>query len=139
VGADPALENPHLKIFVYQHLMFARVNDPTGLTVCSPWRLDVALHPDWFLKGVRGNPITSGLNYLMDVGNPGYKQACVAHATALAKRLGFDGIFFDGVGASLAYDLPPGSDPVAVAVPGRRPCTRCSPMPAGPSTIRACR
>lgn len=109
--------NPHLKIFVYQDIAVARATDLQGLTVCTLLRPDLAAAPDWFLKDLSGRRITYGDNYLMDVGSTGYQQACVAHAIALAKRLGFDGIFLDGVGAALDYELPPTARPRSLAYP----------------------
>ncbi len=41
----------------------------------------------------------------LDVGNAGYQQACVSHALGLARKLGFDGVFFDGVGAKIGYQF----------------------------------
>jgi hypothetical protein len=109
----PALRaaNPMLKIYVYQDGFLGRSADPTGLTACSDYGSISANHPDWFLKDQNGNRIMAKSypgNYLMDVGNPAYQQVCAAHAVALAKADGFDGIFFDGVTAWAGWAVQSG-------------------------------
>lgn len=104
----PALHqaNPNLKIFMYQDPKLSRVSDPTGLSVCTAYPSIVTAHPDWFVRDASGNPISPvgyAGNYIMDLGNPSYQQACVAHATALAKQYGFDGIFYDDFSAVLNW------------------------------------
>jgi Hypothetical glycosyl hydrolase family 15 len=96
--------NPRLEIFMYQFSMFAAASDPTGLTMCTTLTQD-ASHPSWYLKTASGADLTYHSQFAMDVGNPSYQQACISHALGLARRLGFDGIFFDGVGAKLGYNF----------------------------------
>jgi hypothetical protein len=118
-GMVPILRrsNPNLKIFVYQDLAYARGNDPEGVTTCTSLPVDFAAHPSWFLLGLLGNRITTGVDYVMDIGNAGYQAACVAHAIQLAKHFGFNGIFFDGVAASPVYEFPPNSRPASRQYP----------------------
>ena len=111
----PALKagNPNLKIFMYQDPKLSRQSDSLGLTVCSVYSQIVTAHPNWFVRDAAGNPISPGGaqysgNYIMDVGNPAYQQYCLAHATALAKKDGFDGIYFDDLSAVLAWNFPAG-------------------------------
>ncbi len=106
----PALRaaNPMLKIYVYQDGFLGRSTDPTGITACTKY---ASLQPSWFLKDQNGNKIMAKSypgNYIMDVGNPAYQQACAAQAAALAKADGFDGVFFDGVTANAAWGYQAG-------------------------------
>lgn len=106
--------NPNLKIFMYQHPWYSRATDPAGMSVCTSYPSDLANHPDWFLHDANGNPVpaSSPQSYLMDIGNPAYQQACIQHAATLAKKWGFDGVFWDGIDSVLNWELP-----VGVAVP----------------------
>jgi hypothetical protein len=104
----PALRaaNPNLKILLYQDLELGRPSDAGGLTVCSNWGEVTANHPDWLVRDQNGQPVEDrGYpgNYLMDVGNAAYEQSCAAHAVALARQGGFDGVYFDDVGASISW------------------------------------
>ncbi len=109
--------NPRLKILVYQDIALSRATDGDGLTVCTGWRRDLVAEPAWFLKGPPGERISSGFNYLMDVGNRAYQRACVAHAIELAKRLRFNGIFLDGIAASFPFELPPNARSTSIKYP----------------------
>jgi hypothetical protein len=104
--------NPGLKIVVYQDAIYAKPSDPNGLTTCTDYAGDNANHPSWFLKDQYGNRLLakgpSG-NVIMDVGNPAYQQACLAHATALAKQSGFDGVYLDDLTAWAGWALPKGT------------------------------
>jgi putative glycosyl hydrolase-like family 15 (GHL15) protein len=103
--------HPGVLIFMYQSVLQAQTKDPTGLTTCTPYGSDVASNPSWFLTDQHGHTIADSgypTNYLMDVGNPAYQQACVAHADSLAQSLGFDGIYFDDVTANVAWTFAPG-------------------------------
>ena len=104
--------NPKLIILMYQHPWVSRSTDPNALTACTSYQGDLANHPDWFLRDQNGNPIelpgASRDDYLMDVGNLAYQQACAANAIKLAKQYGFDGVFFDGIEATLRLELPKG-------------------------------
>jgi hypothetical protein len=42
------------------------------------------------------------------VGNAAYQQACAANAAALARKYGFDGVFFDLIDGPMARDVQPG-------------------------------
>jgi hypothetical protein len=109
--------NPSLKIFVYQDLAYSRATDPGGATACTGLPADLAMHTTWFLPGPSGNRVLVGSDYLMDVGNAAYQAACIAHAVQLAKHDGFNGIFFDGVSASLAFEYPGNVKPTSLLYP----------------------
>lgn len=96
--------DPRLKIFMYQFTMFANPSDPNGWQDCTTVTQDQA-HPSWFLKTASGADLKYGSSYALDVGNPAYQQACATHALSVARRLGFNGVFFDGVGAKLGYQF----------------------------------
>src|SRR5579884_118807 len=83
-------ENPHILIFMYQSALQSQTADPTGITTCTPYGTDNTSHPTWFLTDPllrriydKGYPT----NYLMDVGNPAYQQACISHADQQAQAL----------------------------------------------------
>ncbi len=57
-------------------------------------------------------------NYYMDVGNAGYEQACMAHATAMAKAAGFDGLFLDDVTAIPHVEIAAGVTMAQYPTPG---------------------
>ena len=106
--------NPNLKVLLYQSPLQTNRNDYSYLptvTGCTAYADDIANHPDWFLRDQNGNVILgpgSTSNYVMDVGNPGYQQACAANAAALAKQYGFDGVFLDQIDIHLGWELPGG-------------------------------
>ena len=100
--------NPNLKILMYADAFDSRPSDP-GLATCTAYTSDTASHPNWFLLDQNGNriqPKNYPGNYLMDVGNASYQQACIAHAAALAKQYGYDGVFLDGISAYLSWVVP---------------------------------
>jgi hypothetical protein len=106
--------NPNLKILLYQAIMFTDSNDYSYMPTtegCTAYSDDIANHPSWILHDQNGNPViapnTTDL-YATDVGNPGYQQMCASNAAAMAKRYGFDGVFFDVVDGDLSYTLRPG-------------------------------
>jgi Hypothetical glycosyl hydrolase family 15 len=101
--------NPGLKILMYTDPTLSKGNNT--LTTCTSYTGDLANHPSWFLRDQSGNVIPTGTspNYLMDPANPGYQQACMSTAIATAKQYGFDGVFFDGLGATLRWVLPAGT------------------------------
>ncbi len=101
--------NRRLKIYMYQFIMYARADDPEGLELCTS--LPAAAAHNWFLRGADGQPLRVGAAYGLDIGIPSFQQACAAHAVALAKRSGFDGVFLDGVGTLPDYEF---GGPVAV-------------------------
>jgi hypothetical protein len=102
---------PGVKILVYQIGLDSRPTDPNALTTCTPYPGDNASHPDWFLTDQNGARLADAGyrgNFLMDLGDTGYEQACAANGVALAKRDHFDGIDFDGLNSSLRWSLPRG-------------------------------
>jgi hypothetical protein len=104
--------NPKLIILMYQHPWVANPSDPTALSRCTSYQSDLANHPSWFLRDQSGNLIDQpgyAGDYLMDIGNPAYQQACAAGAAAQAKKLGFDGVFFDGIASTLQWEIPKGT------------------------------
>jgi hypothetical protein len=106
--------NPNLKILLYQSPLHTRANDPSYMltaTGCTAYADDIANHPSWILHDQNGNLVNSQgqtQEYLMDVGNPAYQQACAANAAAAAKRYGFDGIFFDAITGNVEDSMNPG-------------------------------
>jgi hypothetical protein len=103
--------NPHLKFLVYQAIMYTNSDDykwmPT-VTGCTAYADDIAHHPSWFLRDQHGNLILAPHRtdlYPMAVDNPGYLATCATNAAALAKRYGFDGIFWDTADGSLSNEL----------------------------------
>ena len=103
--------NPNLKILMYSDILATNASDPPAWAECTVYSTDNAQHPTWFLLNQKGQRIASTSypgQYVMDVGNTAYQQACVAHPLSLAKQYGFDGIYFDGATADLAYALPAG-------------------------------
>ncbi len=106
--------NPHLKVFLYEGIDAAE-NQTQARTSCTsaPW--DIANHPSWLLKDQNGNPIINGPIFLVDPGNTGYQQTCLANVIATAKAGGFDGVYWDMVSGSLAWSLPAGETVPAYA------------------------
>jgi hypothetical protein len=103
--------NPNLKILMYSDPLDIKASDPTGLTTCTDYNTVMANHPTWILLDQSGQQIHyQGVSdkYVMDVGNSAYQQACLAHATALAKQNGFDGIFWDDLDPLYANDFGSG-------------------------------
>lgn len=103
--------NPNLKILMYSNLLTTNPSDGPAWAECTSYAADNASHPSWFLLDSHGKRIAlSGYagNYVMDVGNTAYQQACVSHALSLATQYKFDGIYFDGAAADLAYAVPAG-------------------------------
>jgi hypothetical protein len=98
--------NPNLKILMYSNLLATNPSDPPAWAECTAYAADNASHPSWFLLDNNGHRIPlAGYtgNYVMDVGNTAYQQACVSHATSLAKQYKFDGVYFDGATANLVW------------------------------------
>jgi hypothetical protein len=113
--------NPNLKLLLYQNIMYSRPTDPAGWATCTSYQSDQANHPTWFVKDQNGNPIGSKSyagNVYMDVGNAGYEQACMAHATAMAKQAGFDGLFLDDVTAIPHNEMAAGVTMAQYPTPG---------------------
>lgn len=103
--------NPNLKFLLYQAIWFTNSDDyswiPT-LTGCTSYADDIANHRSWFLRDNSG-ALVHGLGksdlYALDVGNSAYQQACAANAGAVAKKYGFDGVFFDLVDGEPSLDV----------------------------------
>jgi hypothetical protein len=94
--------NPQLKVLMYQAAIHSVVSDPAGLITCTPYGTDNASNTSFFLADQYGNRVvdrTYSSAYLMDIGNPGYQQACASHAVSLAQQDGFDGVYLDGLNA----------------------------------------
>ncbi len=106
--------NPHLKLLMYDMIDATNSEDPSFLQTdsgCTSYSDDVANHPDWFLHDAGGkmalNRGYTSAVYLNDVGNAAYLQQCAANAISVAKRYGFDGVFWDQV-EDLPWLLPNG-------------------------------
>jgi hypothetical protein len=111
--------NRRVKIFLYTYMAFARTVDPTAQVNCTSLSQD-ARHPNWFLKaagGVGPDLISAPDRHVMDIGNPAYQQACIAHAIAQARQFGFDGVYLDGLSTKLAYLFPSYIVPHSAAYP----------------------
>lgn len=103
--------NPGLKILMYQSALTSATTDPRGATTCTSYPSDNEQHRDWFLTNARGDRRLSADvpdEYVMDIGNPGYQRACLAHAEREARRYHFNGIFFDGLVARPEWILRSG-------------------------------
>ena len=77
-GQIPALKaaNPNLKILMYSEALMTSPNDVYGYTSCALYSDANASHPDWFLLDQNGKRIVASSyenNYIMEVGNAGYK------------------------------------------------------------------
>jgi hypothetical protein len=103
--------NPKLKVLMYMGVLWTAANDPQ---YCTSYSDDLINHPDWFLRNSAGQPAFTPAHppnlvasYHMDVGVPGYQQACIAHAIAVAKAGGFDGVYLDGIDASMGWQFNP--------------------------------
>lgn len=108
--------NPHLRIFVYENVLRTR---PGALQECTTLAEDRA-HPGWLLRSPTGGALTSGALTLTDAGNVGYQSACVSRAIAVARRWHFDGVFFDGVVARMAFEFPDHRVPPVAGYPNDR-------------------
>lgn len=104
--------NPALKILMYDTPTWSTTSALAATPVtCTDYQADLANHPSWFLTDKNGNRIQrAGYagDFLMDLGNPAYQQACIAQAIGAAKHAGFDGIFYDGFDAALLWLVPAG-------------------------------
>ncbi len=67
----------------------------------------LANHPSWILTDQNGKQILYQNHYLMDVGNTAYQQTCLQNLIPVAKRGGFDGVYWDMVNMKLSWTLPP--------------------------------
>jgi hypothetical protein len=108
--------NPNLKVLMYTNLLASSPIDQMAWGQCTAYATDNAQHPNWFLLDQSGHRI--GLlgyagNYLMDVGNPAYQQACISRAASMAHQYGFDGVYFDGATANLIWAVPTGTSVAA--------------------------
>jgi hypothetical protein len=98
-------KNPSLKILVYKNLSFAAEKKlSTSSTGVS--KQEAEANPDWFLKNLAGEPISSdGYKWLwaMDVGNPAYQQRWADNVIAEVQAQGWDGVFLDDVNPTMKY------------------------------------
>ncbi len=106
--------NPNLKFLLYQAIWFTNSDDYSYMqtvTGCTAYGDDIANHPSWFLRDQNGHLVRGRGRtdlYALDVGNRGYQAQCASNAAALAKKYGFDGVFFDLVDGKLGRDVDPG-------------------------------
>jgi hypothetical protein len=100
---------------ILQYLRFDAIQDP-GSCTAQPWRNQVAYmpgdfcqisaeHPDWFLRDKNGNKINQPWEkqnfFMMDPGNPGWREFWLARALQSQAENGWQGVFLDNVEASL--------------------------------------
>jgi hypothetical protein len=106
--------NPNLKVLMYQtpiHTIGSNGAATPTATGCTSTTDDLTNHPDWIVKDQNGANIHStwdSTGYLMDIGNTAYQAKCAANAIAQAKRLGFDGVFWDELNGPVSWMLPSG-------------------------------
>ena len=102
-------ENRNIKVLAYQSPWLRPSSDPSGQTTCLAGK---GSYPSsWYMMSSAGQRQTwhskAGPTYQMDFGNSAYLQACAAHAISIARQIGADGIFMDGVATSVYWDQLP--------------------------------
>jgi hypothetical protein len=102
-------ENRNIKVLAYQSPWLRPTNDPSGLTTCLAGK---GSYPSsWYMMSSAGQREAwrskAGPTYQMDFGNSAYVQACAAHAISIARQIGADGIFMDGLASSVYWDQLP--------------------------------
>jgi hypothetical protein len=86
----------------------ASPSDPQGTIGCVTWKASLRYGGtplSWFLRGANGVPLydsTYGY-YELDPGNPRVQRACLSGAVSIAKRGGYNGVFWDMVSTSLFW------------------------------------
>lgn len=100
---------------ILQYLLLNAIHDP-GSCSAKPRRNQVAYlpgdfcrinseHPDWFLRDGKGQKIYRSSNtivyYMMDPGNPGWREFWLERARQSQVEDGWQGVFLDNVEASL--------------------------------------
>jgi hypothetical protein len=120
--------NPTVKVLVYQSPWLRPSSDPVGQTTCLAGK---GSYPaSWFMYSALGrrqawHQRRVGATYQMDFANPGYRRACARHAVRLARSMGADGVFMDGLATSLHWAQLP-----AVCVIPRASAQRAKPRRA---------
>lgn len=99
-------QSPGLKVLAYQSPWLRPAGDPSGLTTCLPG--SGGYPAGWYLHTDSGkrelvNPGAPTAYDAMDFGNGAYLRACAAHAVAIARATGVDGIFLDGAATSVHW------------------------------------
>ncbi len=82
--------NPNLRLLAYQNGAFAQSNQPTT-------------YPDsWYARGAGGDKVRSrGFgNYLMNIGNPAWRQSVGQECAANLTKSGYDGCYLDMLGTA---------------------------------------
>lgn len=104
-------EAPGIKVLAYQSMWLRPSGDPAGYTTCLAG--SGSYPSSYYMTGTSGTReawnTTSGTQYQMNFSNPGYVAACAAHAIAIAKSIGADGVFMDGLATTLFYAQLPSS------------------------------
>jgi hypothetical protein len=101
-------ENPNIKVLAYQSPWIRPSSDPTGYASCLTG--NGSYPANWYMTASTGvremwtSPVTM---YQMDFGNSAFLAACATHAIAMAKSIGADGVFMDGVASSIFWDQLP--------------------------------
>ena len=101
-------ENPKIKVLAYQSPWLRPSSDPSGDTTCLAG--NGSYPANWYMTSKTGarevwsSPTTT---YQMDFGNSAYLAACAAHAITMAKSIGADGVFMDGIASSIYWDQLP--------------------------------
>src|SRR3954468_1466773 len=112
----PALKaaNPGIKVLEYKNstlsydYMCSGGSDARNLSAGVDYCDASQNHPDWFLKNPAGSRMTSawfGGVWLMDVGNPDYRDKWLPHVNADLKSGGWDGVFVDDVNTDMEWYL----------------------------------
>ncbi len=89
-AASMRAANPNLRLLAYQNGAFAQSNQPTT-------------YPDsWYARGAGGAKVRSrGFgNYLMNIGNPGWRQSAGQECAASLAKSGYDGCYLDMLGTA---------------------------------------
>jgi Hypothetical glycosyl hydrolase family 15 len=97
--------NSGVKVLVYKNFSFAAEKKTTS-TSTGVSKQEAEANPDWFLKNLAGEPISSdGYKWLwaMDVGNPAYQQRWADNVIAEVQAQGWDGVFLDDVNPTMKY------------------------------------
>ena len=98
-------ENPNIRVLAYQSFWLRPSADPQGQTGCL--RGSGKYPSNWFMTSSSGHREVwhwpSGLVYQMNFANAAYRQACAQHAIQMARSIGADGVFFDGLATSVFW------------------------------------
>ena len=104
--------NPTVKVLIYQSPWLRPSSDPGGQTTCLAGK---GSYPaSWYMYSALGSRQAwhqrhVGTTYQMDFASPAYRRACARHAVQMARSMGADGVFMDGLATSLYWaQLPAG-------------------------------